>query len=239
MNEKTVRGSISFRKIRRTRSGALSRSRRGWRSGSAHGIRATSPLGDPHHRRLTKPVHRYSRGPSIMKQQSMRPRRSRGKPLLVEARWWMGGNASALGTVKAMRTVSVALAAAAATTTVIQGAPAHADPRWVTFAFSPSTWNLSQVWGSQDQASTEQAAISACRNAGASDCQIVASSGDCVAFVKNGDSWNAATGWSAPLAVFAAAAGLGIPPGTTKTASECSWDPVQPSTRVTWPYADP
>ncbi|MBV8346014.1 MAG: DUF4189 domain-containing protein, partial [Mycolicibacterium sp.] len=102
-----------------------------------------------------------------------------------------------------------------------------------------STWNLSQVWGPRDQASTEQAAMSACRNAGASDCRIVASSGDCAAWVKNGDSWNAATGMNAPVAVAAAAWGLGIPPGTTKTASECSWDPVQPSTRVTWPYADP
>lgn len=144
----------------------------------------------------------------------------------------------ALGRGTAMRTLSVVLPAAAVTAAVIQGAPAGADPGWVTFVFSPSTWNLSQVWGSRDQASTELAAMSACRDGGASDCRIVASTGDCAAFVKNGDSWNAATGISAPVAVFVAAQALGIPPGTTKTASECSWDPVYPG-RVTWPYADP
>jgi hypothetical protein len=148
------------------------------------------------------------------------------------------GAAMKSGVQFVMLPVVVALAAAAGAA-VISAAPAHADPGWVTFVFSPSTWNLSQVWGPRDQASAEQAAMSACRNAGASDCQIVASSGDCAAFVKNGDSWNAATGLNAPVAVAAAALGLGIPPGTSKTASECSWDPVQPYSGVTRPYAGP
>lgn len=149
------------------------------------------------------------------------------------------GKAPALGRGSVIKSLSVGVAAAATTAAVVHGAPAHADPGWVAFVFSPSTWNLSQVWGSHDRASTEQSAMSACTNGGASDCQIVASSGDCAAFVKDGDRWNAATGWSAPVAVFAAASGLGMPPGTTKTASECSWDPVQPGVKSTWSYADP
>ena len=74
-----------------------------------------------------------------------------------------------------MRRVSVALAAAAVTAAVVHAAPAHADSGWVAFVFSPSTWNLSQVWGARDQASTEQAAVGLqrCRSLGLSNSGVV------------------------------------------------------------------
>jgi hypothetical protein len=78
--------------------------------------------------------------------------------------------------------------AAAATVGLSMGlaAPAHADDMWAAIACSTSSPDQCITsWGPLTRAQAEQGSLQSCNKNGITDCQIVASSANCVALVSD------------------------------------------------------
>ncbi len=113
--------------------------------------------------------------------------------------------------------------AAAATVGLSMGlvAPAHADGTWAAIAYSPSHKNAYMTsWGPLTRAQAEQDALQDCNINGISDCQIAASSADCVALVY--DSKGAHGGVGATDQAAAADAQSQAESGSTVVVTKCS-----------------
>jgi hypothetical protein len=93
---------------------------------------------------------------------------------------------------------------AAATVGLSMGlaAPAHADDTWAAIAYSPSNKDAYITsWGPLTRTQAEQGALQSCNKNGISDCQIVASSADCVALVYDSKGGHGGIGATGPAAV--------------------------------------
>jgi hypothetical protein len=99
--------------------------------------------------------------------------------------------------------------------------PAHATGYWAAIAYSVHADYSYTSYGQQTQAAAEQDAIQHC-SAKANDCNIIASSANCVALTDDGKSVHGGTGTSTQAAVNDALSRSGS--GSTVRASSCSTD---------------
>jgi hypothetical protein len=99
--------------------------------------------------------------------------------------------------------------------------PAHAAGNWAAIAYSAHADYSYTSYGSQTKAEAEQDALQKCSAKG-NDCQIVASSANCVALTDDGKSVHGGTGITAQAAVNDALARSGS--GTNVRSSKCSTD---------------
>ena len=99
--------------------------------------------------------------------------------------------------------------------------PVHAASNWAAIAYSVHEDYSYTSYGQQTQAQAEQDALQHCSAKG-NDCQIIASSADCVALTDDGKSVHGGTGTTAQAAVNDALARSGG--GAKVRATKCSTD---------------
>jgi hypothetical protein len=99
--------------------------------------------------------------------------------------------------------------------------PAHADDMWAAIANSPSHKDAYITsWGPLTKDQAEQGALQSCNKDGISDCQIVASSANCVALVFDSKGGHGGVGATGPAAV--ADAQSQAESGATVAVTKCS-----------------
>jgi hypothetical protein len=100
--------------------------------------------------------------------------------------------------------------------------PANAADNWAAIAYSPKADFSATSYGPESQAQAEKDALQQCSTKGA-DCQIIASSANCVALTDDGGSVHGGSGATAQEAMNDALARSGS--GAKVRSSKCSTDP--------------
>ncbi|HEY7051193.1 MAG TPA: DUF4189 domain-containing protein [Mycobacterium sp.] len=121
-----------------------------------------------------------------------------------------------------MNRLALAAAAAGVGLSVGWAVPAHAAGTWAAIAYSASSdyWHI--AWGPATESAAEQRAIQGCSDRG-NDCQIVASSPNCVALADDGSSVHGGVGTTQQAAANDALSRSGA--GAHIEVAKCSTDP--------------